>query len=339
MPAGLAKTLHDQTEGNPLFLREIVRFLEQRGALRADGASTEAVRIPEGVTEVIGRRLNLLSAGCNEVLALASVIGRDFAWEVLLRAAAPLSEDMILEALDEAVAAHVVEETEAGRYRFTHNLIRVTLYDELRIARRRQFHRAVGNAVETVYRADLEPFLPELARHFQASGNDADNDRAIDYAVRAGRRADALLAFEDAVQFFQTALDAEEQRAEPDEAARCRLLFLLGEAQRKSNDFSNALSTLAGAAKAASGLGLHKLLAQAALAYELTSWRSGLFSVDPPPRQLVEEALREVPDTKPALRARLSGALGRALLYANAEAEARAQVANAIATARQVGEL
>ena len=170
-PAGLAKTLHDQTEGNPLFLREIVRFLEQRGAL-GGGASDlpSAIRIPEGVTEVIGRRLNLLSAGCNEVLALASVIGRDFAWEVLLRAAAPLSEDMLLEALDEAVAAHIVEETAAGRYQFTHNLIRMTLYDELRIARRRQFHRAVGNAIEAVYRAELGPFLPDLARHFQAAG-------------------------------------------------------------------------------------------------------------------------------------------------------------------------
>jgi hypothetical protein len=138
---------------------------------------------------------------------------------------------------------------------------------------------------------------------------------------RAGRRADALLAFEDAVHFFQTALDAIEQRAEPDEVARCRLLFLRGEAQRKSNDFSNALSTLAQAAKIAGGLGLYEVLGQAALAYEQTSWRSGIFSLDPPPRQLLEEALREVPDIKPALCARLSGALGRALLYANAEPE------------------
>jgi DNA-binding CsgD family transcriptional regulator/tetratricopeptide (TPR) repeat protein len=337
-PAGLATTLHEQTEGNPLFLREIVRFLEQRDALGVDGVSGAPVRIPEGVTEVIGRRLNLLSAGCNEVLSLVSVIGRDFAWEVLLRAAAPLSEDMLLEALDEAVATHIIEETAAGRYQFTHNLIRMTLYDELRIARRRQFHRAVGNAIEAVYRADLDPLLPELARHFQAAGGDAETEKAIGYAMRAGRRADELLAFEDAVKFFQTALDTIEQRAEPDQAARCRLLFLLGEAQRKSNDFSGALSTLAAAAKAASGLELHELLAQAALAYEHASWRSGILSPDPLPRQVLEEALREVPETAPALRARLSGALGRALLYANAEPEARAEVARSIAMAREVGE-
>jgi DNA-binding CsgD family transcriptional regulator len=147
-----------------------------------------------------------------------------------------------------------------------------------------------------------------------------------------------LLAFEDAVQFFQTALDAIEQRADPDEAARCRLLLLLGEAQRKSNDFPKALSTLGEAAKTASGLGLPEVLAQAALAYEQTSWRAGLFTPDPPPRRLLEEALREVPERKPALRARLMGALGRALLYAGAEFEGRAQVAKAIAMARQVGD-
>ncbi len=341
-PAGLAKALHDQTEGNPLFLREIVRFLEQRGALAAGldpekGALPAAMRIPEGVTEVIGRRLNLLSAGCNEVLALASVIGRDFAWEVLLRAAAPLGEDMLLEALDEAVAAHIVEEIAAGRYQFTHNLIRMTLYDELRIARRRQFHRAVGDAIEAVHRADLDPFLPELARHFQAAGGEADSDRAIDYAVRAGRRAGALLAFEDAVQFFQAALDAIEQRTEPDEPARCRVLLLLGEAQRKSNDFPHALRTLDETAKAAGELGLLDVLAQAALAYEQTAWRSAIFR-DHRSRQLLEEALRQVPQTNSVLRARLAGALARALLYAGAEAEARAQVARAIAMARQVGD-
>jgi DNA-binding CsgD family transcriptional regulator len=79
-------------------------------------------------------------------------------------------------------------------------------------------------------------------------------------------------------------------------------------------------------------------LAQAALAYEQTSWRAALFSPDPLPGQLLKEALRAVPETEPALRARLSGALGRALLYANAEAEARVQVARSIAMARQVGD-
>ena len=342
-PAGLAKTLHDQTEGNPLFLREIVRFLEQRGALAAgsdarSGHLPPAIRIPEGVTEVIGRRLNFLSAGCNEVLALASVIGRDFAWEVLLRAAAPLSEDMLLEALDEAVAAHIVEETAAGRYQFTHNLIRMTLYDELRIARRRQFHRAVGDAIEAVYRADLDPFLPELARHFQAAGGDADSgtgDRLCG-ARRPPRRRAARLRGCGAVLSDRPRRHRAAGRA--GRGGTLPVAVPAGEAQRKSNDFSDALSTLAEAAKAASGLGLPELLAQAALAYEQTSWRSGSFPPIRLPGSCWKRRCARFPRRQPALRARLSGALGRALLYANAEAEARAQVARSIAMARQVGD-
>src|SRR4051794_15357566 len=129
-----------------------------------------------------------------------------------------------------------------------------------------------------------------------------------------------------------------EQRPEPEQAERCRLLFLLGEAQRKSGDFPNALSTLDEAAKAAKALGLLDVLANAALAYEQTSVRSGLFSPDPPPGRLLQEALRRGPAMEPALRARLGGALGRALLYAGAEDEARTQVAEAIAMARQAGD-
>ena len=137
------------------------------------------------------------------------------------------------------------------QYQFAHNLIRMTLYDELRPARRRLMHRIVGDAVEVSRRADIDAVLPELARHFHAAG---DINRAIDYATRAGQRADALLAFEDAVQFFQAALDAMEQRAEPDDAARCRLLFLLGEARARSNDFPRALATLRDAAELATAL-------------------------------------------------------------------------------------
>jgi DNA-binding NarL/FixJ family response regulator len=290
------------------------------------------------VTEVIGRRLNFLSPGCNEVLALAAVIGRDFDWDVLARAAAPLGEDMLLEALDEAVVAHILDETAAGRYQFTHNLIRVTLYDELRIARRRQFHHAVGSAIEAVRRADLDPHLPELARHFQASGNDADIDRAIDYATRAARRAAALLAFEDAVQFFETALDAHERRSGADPARRCRLLFELGETQRKSGDFPRARAALTEAADAARALGLADIMARAALAFELVIWRSSHFVDVQLSKGLLEPALQALPATETALRVQVEGALTRALLYAEGEQRARVQGARAVALARGLGD-
>ncbi|MEJ1937154.1 AAA family ATPase, partial [Nostoc sp. NIES-2111] len=88
----LVHAIHAQTEGNPLFLREIVRYLRERGLLTAVADAPrrglpEALRIPEGVREVIGQRLTLLPPACNEVLRTASVIGRQFSLDVLLRAA------------------------------------------------------------------------------------------------------------------------------------------------------------------------------------------------------------------------------------------------------------
>src|SRR5262249_50678296 len=194
----LTRAIHGQTEGNPLCVREVVRFLQQQGHfdLASSTMIPKTIRLPEGIREAIGRRLNLLSAACNDVLATAAVIGHEFRLDVLLRACRPCSEDAVLEALDEALAAHIVEETDAGLYQFTHTLLRITLYDELRAGERRRRHTAVGEAIEIVYRHDRIPVLSNLAYHFRASGLGSAIDRAIDYATRAGQNADAALAFE-----------------------------------------------------------------------------------------------------------------------------------------------
>jgi DNA-binding CsgD family transcriptional regulator len=338
-PAWFIRSLHQQTEGNPLFLREIVRFLEQQGILTAefeapDAALPRVIRVPEGLKEVIGRRLNLLSPACNEVLALASVIGRNFSLELLMRAAAPLAADEVIEALDEALAARIVNEAGDRRYQFIHNLVRVTLYDELSASVRRRMHRTVGTALEALGGGDRRALLPELAHHFSASG---DLDRGIDYAVRAGQSAEALLAFEDAAQFFQMALDALALRPAADEAMRCRLLFRLGDAQRMSGDFRRAQTTLREAAEAALHFDLYEPLAKSALAYEWVSWRVGR-AADAPPERLLADALRIVPESEIKLRVELTGGLARSLLYAGSEKEARERLDSAIAIARRLGD-
>jgi DNA-binding CsgD family transcriptional regulator len=338
-PAWFIRSLHQQTEGNPLFLREIVRFLEQQGILTAefeapDAALPRVIRVPEGLKEVIGRRLNLLSTACNEVLALASVIGRNFSLELLMRAAAPLAADEVIEALDEALAARIVNKAGDRRYQFIHNLVRVTLYDELSASVRRRMHRTVGTALEALGGGDRRALLPELAHHFSASG---DLDRGIDYAVRAGQSAEALLAFEDAAQFFQMALDALALRPAADEAMRCRLLFRLGDAQRMSGDFRRAQTTLREAAEAALHFDLYEPLAKSALAYEWVSWRVGR-AADAPPERLLADALRIVPESEIKLRVELTGGLARSLLYAGSEKEARERLDSAIAIARRLGD-
>ncbi len=118
-PGGMVDAVHRQTEGNPLFVTEVVRLLVQEGELNQDpstgSARTEergswSVRIPEGVREVIGRRLDRLSERCNETLTVASVVGRECTLDQLSPLIEDISADRLLEVLEEALAARVLEE-------------------------------------------------------------------------------------------------------------------------------------------------------------------------------------------------------------------------------------
>jgi len=339
-PAWLTSSIHTQTEGNPLFVREVVHFLAHEGYFSATvsaNAVPRSIRLPEGVREVIGRRFNLLSMACNEILAIAAVMGRDFTLDVLIRAGQPKTEEMVLEAFDEAIAAHIVEETDSGLYQFTHALMRITLYDELRTGQRRRMHHAVGEAIEAVYWRNPDPVLADLAYHFRMSGLSADAERAIDYSIRAGKHADAALAFENASSLFQNALDLLDTSSDDDPERRCRLLLSLGDAQRKANDYLNSQATLRAAAEIARSHLMWGTLAEAAHLHADTAWRLTA-QLDARSGQLLEEALARLPATETVLRIKLMGSLARDRLHTGRTNESKALSAQAIAMARELSD-
>jgi len=162
-PPALVRAVHEHTEGNPFFIEEVLRHLAETGAIyQRDGRwvtdlTIAQMGIPEGVKEVIGRRLSRLSEDCNSVLTVASVIGREFDLAAVERAS-DLSGDRLLDLLEEAVAARVVAEVPhiVGRYSFSHALIHETLYDELTTTRRVRLHGqtlqyADSNGVKLAY--------------------------------------------------------------------------------------------------------------------------------------------------------------------------------------------
>jgi ATP/maltotriose-dependent transcriptional regulator MalT len=336
-PAWLTSAIHSQTDGNPLFVREVVRFLAQKGHFTGDASAAATVRLPEGVRDVIGRRLNLLSAPCNEILAIAAVIGREFAIDVLMRAGQPRAEETVLEALDEAIAARIVEESGPGLYQFTHALVRITLYDELRTGQRRRLHHAVGEAIEAVHRRDTRPVLADLAHHFRTAGLGGDAERAVDYATRAGQNADAALAFEDAIIHFQNALDMLDTMSADDPDRRCNLLIFLGDAQRKANDFPRAVETVRAAADIARSRGMSVALAEAAYIYADIAWRDTAY-MEARSGPLLEQALEGLPEAETVLRIRLMGSLARDRLHTGSVTESKALSARAIAMARRLGD-
>jgi tetratricopeptide (TPR) repeat protein len=170
------------------------------------------VRIPEGVREVIGRRLNRLSQRCNQTLTIASVIGREFTLEQLKSLIEDMTEDRLLEVLEVALAARVIEELPraVGRYQFTHALIQETLLEELTTTRRVRLHARIAAALEELYGANAEAHAAELAHHFAEAQTVLGPERLVRYSLLAGERALAAYAWEEAQAHFQRALAAKE---------------------------------------------------------------------------------------------------------------------------------
>ena len=196
----LAVTVHDQTEGNPLFVQEAARYLREEQVLTT-GDSEVALRVPEGVRDVIGKRLSRLSTECNQMLAVASVIGREFDLDILLDVSS-LSEDDLYTQLEEAQGASVVEESSGLRgglsYRFSHAMIRETLYEEIFAPLRIRLHQRVGLAIEGAYAGQLEQHAAELAEHFANSSSEEDLTRALDYSEMAARHAQSVYSYGEA---------------------------------------------------------------------------------------------------------------------------------------------
>ena len=159
------------TQGNPLFVTEVVRLLLQEAEPTRDGPLRNVrgdLGIPEGVREAISGRLNRLSQVCNQVLTTASVIGREFGLDQLERLHADLTGQRILGLIEEALNARIIEEIPqfVSRYQFAHVLVQETLASTLSATRRARMHGEIGETLEQLYASELTAHAAELADHF-----------------------------------------------------------------------------------------------------------------------------------------------------------------------------
>jgi tetratricopeptide (TPR) repeat protein len=238
VPWGLAEAVHRQTEGNPLFVQEVVRYLAEEGLITREQGRWRTTRdtplemsIPEGLRDVIGKRLTRLSVECNRLLSVAAVIGREFRLKVLQRVAG-VAEDELITALDEAKRAAVVEERSAVAaavtYRFAHAFFRQTLYEEIIAPRRIRLHQQVAKSLEELYASRLEEHATELAEHFSHSSDVSDLAKAVSYGEMAAHRAMSVYAYGEAARLLKQALKVQEVLDPEDKAKRCDLLLALG---------------------------------------------------------------------------------------------------------------
>ena len=319
-------TLHDETEGNPFFVEEVLRH----------GGDLEDAGVPAGVREVTARRIARLPESAREAMQVACVLGREFDFG-LLEALGPLSGDALVGALDEAVEARVLREVDGrvGRYAFAHALVRATLYDGLSSLRRARLHSRVGETILARHRDDLDPWLPQLAFHFGRAAAVEGPQRAIDFALAAGRRADRLLAWEEAAEYYRGALRARQATSEARDRTGGELLLALGASEERAG-LEGARESFAQALAVAKELEDPVLLARAALGVA-GPW-STLGREDPEIVAVLEEALAGLGEEDSPLRARLLGRLSLELYYAGQPERRLALSEEAVAIARRIGD-
>jgi DNA-binding SARP family transcriptional activator/tetratricopeptide (TPR) repeat protein len=304
-PEALVDKIYTRTDGHPFFVREIVQLLARDNDLDV---------LPQGVRAVVSQRLALLPDECRELLAAASVVGREFGTDVLASANVTEPAD-VLDQLQEALSISLLVAVPGtpGRYRFAHELVREVVYGELPPTRAMTLHRQVGEALESMYAAELDPHAAELAHHFAMAAPAGTASEAIRYAKKAAERARDQLAYEEAVLFFTTALRAHELQPAADSETRSELLLALGDAQTRAGETRAAQQTFLRAAEIARREGWADMLARAALGY------GGRFVWEPDHdrdqrlSRLLEEALDELAEDsplRPCLLARFACAAG-----------------------------
>jgi len=269
------------------------------------------------------------------VLVLASVLGREFSLRALARLAG-LGEDDLLDILDSAVASRVIVDAPGspGRLRFSHVVVRDTLYEELTATRRVRLHRLVIEALEELYGANVGQHFAELAYHSTAGG---DFERALRYARLAGDWALSSLGYEEAARQYETALDALELSRPGDERTRLELLLALAESEIRAGDSATAKPIFLEAAEIARRLGLPREMARAAVGYGgrlIFERASGDERLVP----LFEAALGGLGDEDLDLRVRLLARLAGALRDEHLRVRRDALSAEAVDLARQSGD-
>ena len=318
---GLAARLRELTGGNPFFLEESLRAIE------------DPEGVPAGVREVVLRRVARVGPQASQVLGVAAVHGASFPPEAIAPAAGLTRED-VAEVLDRAVAARLLSGVDrSGRLMFAHALIRRTLYDELGGVIRAHLHERVAQTLER-RRAELRPHAAELAHHFYEARHSLGPEPAMRYARDAADHAAGALAWEDATAQLERALELDELREDGDPGARCELLLQLGEMRMRAAHpgFSEAFADAAALARGRSST----QLARAAIGYAGRYYEAGV--IDERLIELLREALAELEGDEQDLRARLLARLAEILHFAGDEPQSLAHAADAVRLAEDLGD-
>lgn len=332
-PNTLGAALHRETNGNPFLMGELVQLLADETDL-ATGWDTP--RVPQGVREVVARRLDRLGPDCREALAVAALL-RDTIDAAIL--AEVVEDARLADHLERAVADRILVPSEGrrGEYAFAHALIRRVLADDLAPSARSGWHTRIAAVLEQ-QAVTYDVATTELVHHLAAAGTPDALRRAFEHACRGADQAARGLGWEEAVRLYELALDVGRRSGQLDARRAVDLRLALARALRGAGDVPAARVRCNEVMTACRRTPDPEAFARAALLYAgaMPEWGR----VEPAVRAVLEEASRGEAALDDALRARLQARLAGDLIAAN-EVEQSARVfalCDAAAdTARRVG--
>lgn len=330
----LLDELYHQTDGNPFFACELVRLLADLGPLLSqwERKSCKLV-IPESVRGLVRTRFMQLPPDTQELLTIASVVGREFS----LRAVSHIlgmSYSDALRSVDEVVRAGLVQRDGGNfeHYRFVHSLVRETIYDEIPSLRRANLHRAAAESIESDVK-ERHSSCAALSYHYGRALLVVDPDKVVRVSVIAGERAVSMFAYEDAVEHFEQAMTAVGY-ASGSREVYCRILLGLAEAYHKCGRVEEARARFREAGDVAKKLGDADLCARSALGF------GGLFAAagasDPELVARLENAIVEYGERASGDHSMLLARLSIALYFAGDRQRCEDMSGRALLMARRV---
>jgi DNA-binding CsgD family transcriptional regulator/tetratricopeptide (TPR) repeat protein len=332
LSAPLVAAVHEQSDGNPLFVTEVGSMLARRKPNAQLTAAGFHFKVPESLREVIGARLDALPAETCNLLGIAAVLGREFDLRILVKLAA-LRTERVVKLLHHAEAAGVVTALTPGRFRFHHALFREVLYAEHSTIARVSLHRKAGEQLEARYRDDPGSHISELAYHFFEAAQAGREDKAIRYCRQAAESAVGQRAYGEAVSLLGCALQAAEFEENTNQERRFAILRAMGRAQYQSGQLNAATHTLMKAAILAYRRRWWERLADALFQFQLVCQQSGYHHVASVP--LHNAVLEQLPEKNDVLRARTLASLAKAHRTAGRPDHAVETFRQSIALARE----
>lgn len=331
----LIATVSEVTQGNPLFIQEILHHLAQHDALQERGgyvvttAAPADVPLPAQLTSALIARTQGLSEDCRRVLTLASCVGETFSVQVL-SAVSDIGEEALLDLLEEGARQRLLVSDGQG-YRFAHPLIQHVFNHQPNTARRQRFHRQIAESLQRLYVANPEAHVLEITHHLVRAGPAADAETVMDYARRAGDRAFKVYAWGEAARYYEAALAAGETSGRLSVQDRAELHYWAGRAYYWDQDVGPCLEHYDRAIAAYRLAGDMCGLAQALMgkvepSYTFASVPFGTLQ----DLQPLEEMLAALGESEPGLRGRMAAVMAEAYRNARQTAKARAMAERAL---------